>query len=160
MRFGALQLISWSMCLTRSSRTNCIEWSADIWLHRLSRVYYIHQDDNRNVQNHTCKRPFLHLRLCVLRLTSWNMCLTDESVEDRLQRIMSGYLCCRDCHEFIRYTRLTIATCKITRVNGPLGSEVKSYSYIHVSFRLLSPIAFSTLLVGCVTHSTRDSVWS
>ena len=29
--------------------------------------------------------------------------------------------CCTDCREFITYTWMTIATCKITRVNGPLG---------------------------------------
>ena len=45
---------------------------------------------------------------CALRLTSWSMCLTDESVEDKLQRIMS------------EYTRMTIATGKIARANGPL----------------------------------------
>ena len=34
----------------------------------------------------------LPVRFCALRLTSWSMCLTHESVEDKLQRIVSGYL--------------------------------------------------------------------
>ena len=40
------------------SRTNYSQSEADILLQRLSRVYYIHQGDNRNVQNRACKRPF------------------------------------------------------------------------------------------------------
>ena len=34
----------------------------------------------------------LHVRFCALGLTSWSMCLTDDSVEDKLQQFVSGYL--------------------------------------------------------------------
>ena len=44
--------------LARVSSRNYSESQADAFLHRLSWVYYIHQDDNHNVQNCTCKRPF------------------------------------------------------------------------------------------------------
>ena len=39
-----------------------------------------------------CVKDCLHVEFCALRLTSWSMCLTDESGEDKLQRILSGYL--------------------------------------------------------------------
>ena len=34
----------------------------------------------------------LHMGFCAVRLTSWSICLTDETVEDKLQRIISGYI--------------------------------------------------------------------
>ena len=42
--------------LTRASRTNYSESGVCNLLHRLSWVYYIHQDDNRKVHNRMCKR--------------------------------------------------------------------------------------------------------
>ena len=33
----------------------------------------------------------LDVWFCALWLTSWSMCLTDESVEDKLQQIISEY---------------------------------------------------------------------
>ena len=48
---------------------------------------------------------------CVPQLTSWSMCLTVESVEDKLQRIISGYLGCIEYQEFITYARVTIEIC-------------------------------------------------
>ena len=81
VRFWALRLTSWSMCLTDESVEDKLQQSpADILLHRLSWVYYIHQDDNDNV------------RFRALRLTSWSTYLTDENADDKPQQIISGYL--------------------------------------------------------------------
>ena len=44
--------------------------------------------------------------------------LSDESVEDKLQRSHERISCCMDCHEHITYTRMTIATYKIARLSG------------------------------------------
>ena len=44
---------------------------------------------------------YTDVRSCVLRLTSWSMCLTDESVEEKLQRIMSGYLAAETVMELL-----------------------------------------------------------
>ena len=51
----------------------------------------------------------LHLRFCTLRLTSWSMCLTDDSVEVKLEPIISWFLALWAAVEFISYTRMTIA---------------------------------------------------
>ena len=61
----------------------------------VSFIHYIPQDEQSYKTIVSCKWAFkgcLHMRFCAERLTSWSMCLTDESVEDKLQRIISGYL--------------------------------------------------------------------
>ena len=73
---------------------------------------------------HKIVKGCLHVRFCALLLTSWSMCLTDESIDDKLQWIISGYLS-TDCHEFITYTRITITTCNIARVNCLQESQTK-----------------------------------
>ena len=85
------------------------------------RQLYTPQDEESFAIIVSCKWSLmgcLHVRFCAL--PSWNMCLTDESVEYKQQQIKTKRIsCCRDCHEFIMYTWMTIATCKISRVNGP-----------------------------------------
>ena len=64
----------------------------------------------------------LHVRFCALRLISWSMYFTQKSVEDKLQRITSGYLDALDCRKFITYSRMTIATCKIACISWPFNT--------------------------------------
>ena len=65
--------------LTRASRTNYSESFADILLQRLSCVYYIHQDDNRNVQNRTCKQPLKLICKVFNDLQEFNLFLSETS---------------------------------------------------------------------------------
>ena len=59
----------------------------------------------------------LHVRFCVLRLTSWSMCLTDEC-RGQTTANRKRISCFIGCHDFITYTRVTIATCTTARING------------------------------------------
>ena len=69
----------------------------------------------------------LHVKFCALRLTSWSMCLIKKNNwrECRGQTTANNkqITCCLECHEFITYTRMTIATCKIARVNTTCNNQ-------------------------------------
>ena len=55
----------------------------------LSTVLMIKEENKESkVNKNLCNEA----EFCALRLISWSMCLTDESVQDKLQRIITGYL--------------------------------------------------------------------
>ena len=98
--------------LTRVWTTNYSESQVDILLHRLLWVYYIRQDDNRKG---LFTRAILCFAIDILEYVfNWRERRGQTTANHK--RISS----CVDCHEFITYTRMTIATCKVARVNGPL----------------------------------------
>ena len=86
-------------------------------------------------------------RFSALRSTSWSMCYTDENIEDKLQRIVSGLSCCIDYFGFIAYTRMTIATCKIAHVNRPVNfTFFKSHSVKWIAWSFPGFLGVSTLI--------------
>ena len=103
----------------------------------------------------------LHVRFCALRLTSWSMCLTKQSIEEKLQRNHERIFCSIDYHEFITYARLTITTSKIANVNSPLN-RWNGQVHSHLKSMVCCSALYYIALLHCISiylHSLRSIIF-